>query len=57
LLPTAAMASLPTKRPMMMMSMALKSCWQIPVTARSMAKETVLSPIDPWSMSIFLIYP
>lgn len=28
-----------------------------PVTARSMAKETVLSPIDPWSMSIFLIYP
>ena len=52
LLPAAAMASLPTKRPSTKMSAAVKSCWKRPVSATGRAKTSILRATGPWSMSM-----
>ncbi len=54
LLPTAAIAYLLAKRPTIMMSVALKSCWRMPVMARGMAKKRILSEMEPVSKSAFV---
>ena len=52
LLPTAAMASFPTKRPTTATSAALKSCCRIPVKASGRANQTSRGPMGPFSMSM-----
>ena len=54
LLPTAAMASFPTNRPITAISAALNSCCRIPVAATGSANRMILSPREPWIMSISL---
>ena len=59
LLPTAAMACLPTKRPITMTSAALKSCCKIPVQANGIANNNIFDANGPCNISIsfFIQFP
>ena len=52
LLPTAAMAFSPTKRPTTAISAALKTCCRMPVTASGSENTSILSQREPFNMSI-----